>query len=315
MRAIQIQEFGGPEVLVLREVAEPEPYDGATLVDVSSAGVNYADTHQVDDSYPMRLELPLIPGGEVVGTTPDGRRVVALMAGGGYAERALTTPQLTWEVPEAITDGQALAVVLQGTTAWHLLNTSARVREGESVVVHAAAGGVGTLAIQLCKTLGAGRVIGVASTEDKRALARELGADAVVDSNAPDLTAALIEANNGRPVDVVLEMVGGDTFDQSLQAVAPYGRLVHYGAASRIQPGAVPAPELLATSRGVLGFWLVHLLARPDLMTSAIDQLFAQVLTGELKPIVGGEYPLAEAHRAHRDISERASVGKLILIP
>jgi NADPH2:quinone reductase len=232
MRAIQITEFGGPEVLVERELDDPVAPDGGVVLDVSAAGINYADTHHADNTYLAPAELPLVPGGEVVGTTPDGRRVVALLQG-GYAEKAVAFPAAMWEVPDGVSDGEALALVLQGTTAWHLLRTSAQLREGESVVVHAAAGGVGTLAIQLARRFGAGRVIGVASSPEKRELASRLGADAVVDAGAEDLTAALREANGGARVDVVLEMVGGRTFGQSLDALAPFGRLVHFGQAGR----------------------------------------------------------------------------------
>src|SRR5688500_3066794 len=227
MRAIQITEFGGPEVLVVRDIPEPEVPEGFLLADVSAAGLNYADTHQAENSYLAKAELPLVPGGEVVGTLDDGRRVVALVSGGAYAEKALVHPQVMWEVPDGVDDGTALALVLQGTTAWHLLKTSAALREGESVVVHAAAGGVGTIALQLAKRFGAGRVIGVASSEAKRERAERLGADATVDSKAEDLTAALREANEGKRVDVVLEMVGGRTFEESFEALAPFGRLVH----------------------------------------------------------------------------------------
>src|SRR4051812_5300294 len=226
MRAIQIIEFGGPEVLQLRDLPDPQAPDGAVVVDVAAAGVNWADTHQAENSYLAPTQLPLVPGGEVVGRTPDGRRVVALTAGGGYAERAVASPAAMWEVPDGVTDGQALGLVLQGTTAWHLLRTSAQLRAGESVVVHAAAGGVGTLAVQLAKRFGAGRVIGVASSQDKRALATRLGADAVVDAADPPLGRALREANGGERCDVVLEMVGGRTFQESLEALAPFGRLV-----------------------------------------------------------------------------------------
>jgi NADPH2:quinone reductase len=218
-------------------------------------------------------------------------------------------------VPDGVSDGAALALVLQGTTAWHLLRTSAQLRPGESVVVHAAAGGVGTLAVQLAKRFGAGRVIGVASGEDKRRLALRLGADAVVDSGAEDLTAALREANEGRRVDVVLEMVGGRTFEQSLEALAPFGRLVHFGQAAREGAPKVDPGRLMATGRGVLGFWLVHLLRRPELLTEAMQDMLAAVAAGELEPIVGGEYPLAEARRAHEDIRSRRTSGKLVLVP
>jgi NADPH2:quinone reductase len=315
MRAIQIEEFGGPEVLVLRDVDDPTPPEGFIVVDVTAAGVNYADTHQAENSYLAPAELPLVPGAEVVGTTPDGRRVVALVSGGAYAEKALVHPAMMWEVPDGVSDAAALALVLQGTTAWHLLKTSAQLRAGESVVVHAAAGGVGTLAVQLAKRFGAGRVIGVASSEHKRALVQRLGADAAVDPGAEDLTAALREANGGAKVDVVLEMVGGATFAASLKALAPFGRLVHFGQAGREGAPKVDPGALMARSQGVLGFWLVHLMQRPDLLTVAMQDMFDAVLAGELEPIVGGTYPLADARKAHEDIRGRATTGKLVLTP
>lgn len=313
MRAIQVNEFGGPEVLELREVDEPEVPQGAELLKVSAAGVNYADTHQAENSYLAEATLPMIPGGEVVGTLHDGRRVVALVPGGGYAERAVVNPGAYWPVPEGVEDGQALALVLQGATAWHLLTTSAQLREGDSVVVHAAAGGVGTLAVQLAKRFGARRVIGVASSHKKRAVASRLGADAVVDSGAGDLTAALREANGGDRVDVILEMTGGAVFSSSLAALAPFGRLVHFGQAARGGTPAVEPGELMGRSQGVLGFWLVHVMRRPELMSEAMDDLFAAVQSGELEVVVGGTYPLEDARRAHEDLRARRTTGKLML--
>jgi NADPH2:quinone reductase len=315
MRAIQITEFGGPEVLELRDIPEPDVPEGFLLVDVSAAGLNYADTHQAENSYLAKAELPLVPGGEIVGTLEDGRRVVALVSGGGYAEKALVHPQVMWEVPDGVDDGTALALVLQGTTAWHLLKTSAALREGESVVVHAAAGGVGTIALQLAKRFGAGRVIGVASSEEKRELAERLGADATVDSKAEDLTAALREANDGKRVDVVLEMVGGRTFEESFEALAPFGRLVHFGQADRQGAPSINPGKLMATSRGVIGFWLMHLLRSPERLTEAMDDMFEAVRAGELEAIVGGTYALEDARQAHEDIRARKTTGKLVITP
>lgn len=315
MRAIQITEFGGPEVLELRDVPEPEVPEGAHLLDVSTAGVNWADTHQAENSYLAPAQLPMIPGGEAVGTLEDGRRVVALLPGGGYAERAIAQGGAAWDVPDGVSDAQALGLVLQGATAWHLLRTSAQLRRGETVVVHAAAGGVGTLAVQLAKAWGAGRVIGVASSPDKRALAERLGADATVDSGADDLKAALLDANHGEPVDVVLEMVGGATFEASLGALAPFGRLVHFGQAGREGAAPVDPGRLMASSRGVLGFWLVHLMRQPALMDEAMTGLFEAVSDGALEVIEGGSYPLEQARRAHEDLRARGTVGKLVLTP
>jgi NADPH2:quinone reductase len=315
MRAIQITEFGGPEVLVVREVEDPQPPEGFVVLDVLAVGVNWADTHQAENSYLAAAELPLVPGGEVVGTTPDGKRVVALLNGGGYAEKAIAHPSLMWEVPDGVSDAQALGVVLQGTSAWHLLRTSAQLREGESVAVHAAAGGVGTIAVQLAKRFGAGRVIGIASSEAKRDLVARLGADATVDSRAEDLTAALIEANEGNHVDVILEMVGGSAFEQSLSAIAHFGRLVHFGQAGREGAPSVNPGKLMATSRGVIGFWLMHLISYPDRLREALDDMFEAIGAGELEVIIGDTYPLEDARRAHEDIRARGTTGKLVLTP
>jgi NADPH:quinone reductase len=315
MRAIRITEFGGPEVLTLDDVPDPALVDGFDLLDVTAAGVNYSDTHQIENSYLSTTELPLVPGSEVVGTTADGRRVASLVGTGGYAEKALAFPDLTFDLPDAVTDGQALALMVQGLTAWHLLTTSTHLAPGESVVVHAAAGGVGTLAIQLAKSWGAGRVIGVASSPEKRQLAADLGADATVDAGAADLKAALLNANDGAPVDIVLEMVGGSCFDSSLAALAPFGRLVTFGMAGRTPPSPIDPRVLLQGSRAVIGFWLVHCLGKPGMLNEPMGKMLTMVANGELTPVVGATYPLADARRAHEDLLGRRSTGKLVIDP
>lgn len=313
MRAVQIHEFGGPEVLQVVELPDPVAGDGLALLEVTSAGVNYADTHQVEDSYLSKTELPLVPGSEVVGHLPDGTRVAAFAMAGGYAEKAVVHPAMSFPLPDGVSDGQALALMVQGLTAWHLLRTSTHLQTGESVVVHAAAGGVGTLAVQLAKAWGAGTVIGVASSQDKRDLAASLGADVTVDAGEADLKSALEQANGGRKVDVVLEMVGGPTFDASLAALAPLGRLATFGMASRTAPKPVHSGELMSRSRAVVGFWLAHCFARPDMLQPQMAELLAMVESGALTPVVGGTYPMSEAHRAHEDLLSRASSGKLVL--
>lgn len=315
MRAIEITRFGGPEVLILTELPDPTPGPDQLLIEVSRAGVNYADTHQVENSYLARSTLPMVPGAEVVGSTVDGRRVVALLDGGGYAERAVAEAARAFDVPDDVSDGAALALVLQGTTAWVLLHHTVRLEPGESVVVNAAAGGVGSLAVQLAKAAGAGRVIATASTPEKRELALSLGADISVDPAEPDLTAALREANGGAKVDAVLEMTGGRVTDACLAALAPFGRLAYYGMASREQPAPVRLPELLARSVTVSGMWLVHVARRPKLMRAAMADLLSMASVGTLTPVIGGEYPLSEARRAHEDIRSRRTVGKLVLDP
>ncbi len=315
MRAIRITQFGGPEVLTLADVPQPQPGPGQLLVTVSRAGVNYADTHQAENSYLSPTTLPAIPGGEVTGVTPDGRRVVAMVAGGGYAEQAVAEAGTTFEVPDKVDDVTALALIVQGATAWLLLRRSVHLHPGESVVVHAAAGGVGSLAVQLAKVFGAGRVIATASSPDKRQLALDLGADVAVDAGHPDMRVALREANGGRAVDVVLDMTGGAVTDQSLTALAPFGRLAFYGMANRQPPTPVPPANLLAHSTTVAGMWLPHAYRIPGLVPRAMSELFDLVGRGRLRAIAGGEYPLSEARRAHEDLRSRRTVGKLVLDP
>jgi NADPH2:quinone reductase len=321
MRAVQITRFGGPEVLEIVDLPDPEPADGRQVFEVSAAGVNYADTHQTENSYLAPQQLPLVPGAEFVGTPAGGgQRVVGLLDGGGYAEKVAAHPRLTWPVPDAVSDEQALAVVLQGATAWHLLRTSAHLAEGESVVVIAGAGGVGSLAVQLARRWGAGRVVATASSAEKRQLAEELGAHATVDPALAEddprtFTAALREANEGRPVDVVLEMTGGHVFDGSLHALAPFGRLVAYGQAGRTQPSPVQAAALMQRSRAVIGFWLAHCMSRPQMMDAAVTELLDLVADGSLRPVGGGRYPLSAVREAHQDLLARRTTGKLVLDP
>jgi NADPH:quinone reductase len=315
MRAVQITEFGGPEVLKLVELPDPVAKPGQLLVEVDAVGVNYADTHAVEDSYLTSSTLPLVPGGEVVGRTADGRRVVALTATGGYAERAVAWANLAHEVPDQVSDGAALALVVQGLTAWNLLRTSARLSPGETVVVHAAAGGTGSLAVQLAKRFGAGRVIATASTEEKRKLALELGADVAVEAEGEGLKERLVEANGGHKVDVVLEMTGGPVFDASLAALAPFGRLVAYGMASRTAPAPISAASLMGHSRAVVGFWLMHVVGRPELHAEPMAELLGLVASGELRTLVGEAYPMSQAAQAHEDLRARRTTGKLVLDP
>lgn len=319
MRAIHVTQFGGPEVLQVADLPDPEPGPGEVLLEVTGAGVNYADTHQTENSYLAAQTLPFIPGSEVVGRTPDGRRVCGFVSqSGAYAERAVVRESAVFEVPDAISDAAALSLLVQGLTAWHLLRTCGRLSAGESVVVHAAAGGVGSLSVQLAKAWGAGRVIGVASSPEKRELAASLGADVAVDAAAADLNHALREANGGAKVDLVLEMVGGRTFDASLRALAPFGRLVTYGMASREPATPVDPGALMAGSKAVIGFWLMHAMSRDrigPMVAAPLAELVGMVAGGELSPLPGHTYPLAEARRAHEDLRARRTTGKVVLAP
>jgi NADPH2:quinone reductase len=315
MRAIQMSEYGGPEVLELVELPIPEPADGEVLIRVARAGLNFSDTHRRTNTYLAKDELPLVPGSEVAGVREDtGERVVALCGDGGYAEYATAPASLTFPIPAGIGDETALALVLQGLTAWHLYRTCGRVALGETVVVHSAAGGVGSLAVQLGKPMGAGRVIATASTPEKRELAQALGADAAIDGGPEDLRERLVEANLGAPVDVVFEMSGGPVFDASLAVLAPFGRLVVYGIASH-EANSVRSGDLMRRSRAVVGFWLMHCIGRPAMIDEALADLFARVARGELRVVTGPAYPLEQAARAQTELVARRTTGKVTLDP
>jgi NADPH2:quinone reductase len=315
MRAVQIREFGGPELVAVREVSEPRPGPGELLIDVARSGVNFADTLLRENAYIAAAALPLVPGGEVVGRTADGRRIAAMIPNGGYAERAAIPEAGAFPVPDEIGDVAAVALLAQGLTAWWLINHTSRLRPGESVVIHAAAGGVGSLAVQLARMRGAGRVIATASTVEKRELALSLGADVVVDPVADDLAAALRDANGGAPVDVVLEMTGGRVTDQSLAALAPFGRLAFYGMASLVEPERISLRALQRCSTTVSGFWLTHAFARPAALREAYAELAGHVAAGRLRVVHGGEYPMSAVRRAHEDLRGRRTTGKLVLDP
>lgn len=313
MKAIQIDEFGGPEVLDYRDVPDPSPKLAEIVVNVKRSGVNFADTHASRNDYLAEQTLPLIPGAEIAGQTNDGRRVVALLGSGGYAEKVAIPQAQLIELPEGVDYDQAAGGLLQGLTAMALVHRCARIEPGESIVVEAAAGGTGTLAVQLAKRAGA-KVIGLASSEEKRELVSGLGADATVDSRAADLGAAIREANDGKRVDAVLHMSGGDAFDAEMDVLAPLGRMVVFGIASREQR-QISTASLLRGSKAVIGFWLAHLLTRQDLLVPMIGDLLGTIAKGELQVTIGEVYPLSEARRAHEDLIARRTTGKLLLDP
>ena len=313
MKAIQLNEFGGADAFRYVDLEDPTPGEGEVLVEVTRAGVNFADTHSTRNDYLAEQQLPLVPGAEVAGRTPDGRRVAALVGNGGYAEKVVVPESLTIPLPDEVDDEQAAGALLQGLTAMALVKRCARIEPGETIAIEAAAGGTGTLAVQIAKAAGA-KVIGLASSPEKRKLVEALGADATVDSRSEDLRAALLEANGGEKIDAVLHMSGGDAFDAELQALAPLGRLVVFGNASR-ESRQIDSGVLLHGSKAVIGFWLVHVLARRDLAVPLVGELLEALATGALRVTISGVYPLSEAARAHQALEARTSTGKLLLDP
>ncbi len=315
VRAVQISHSGGPEALEVVDAPEPKATRGEIVIDVSFAGVNYRDTHlseAVERSGGIR---PLIPGMEVVGRAPDGTRVAAVVPRGGYAERVAAPAALAVPVPDEVDDLSALALLVQGTTAWLLVHECARLRAGDTVLVQAAAGGVGSLLVQLARAGGAGRVVGLASTPAKRELVKDLGAHDAVDSGAEDWPALALRANGGQRFDLVCEMTGGRSARLGRSVLAPLGRMVSFGLAGRHQPDPVDPAELMNTSTMVGGLMLEHAMDRPGLLQKAIGELFDEVAAGRLHVVSGGVHPLSEARRVHEELAARRTVGKLALDP
>ncbi|MGP3925938.1 quinone oxidoreductase family protein [Streptomyces sp. 8N616] len=320
MRAMRFERFGGPEVLTEVDVPDPVASPGETLVEVEAAGVNFGDIKQIagehtDGPYAPKRPLPRIPGLEVVGRTADGRRVLGYVLQGGYAAKTAVADRDLVALPEGVSAGQALALLVQGLTAWHLLRSVARIRPGESVVVHAAAGGTGSLAVQLAREFGAGRVIATASSDEKRAFALELGADAAIDGDAEGYKERVLDSNHGHPVDIILDAIGGPVFDSALDALGYLGRLVTYGGSSRQGASAIVPSRLAVDSITVAGFWLIPLMAQNGAGGPALEELLDLTARRRLRPLVGAEYDLGRARDAHEDLLSRRTKGKLVLIP
>ena len=241
MRAIRIHEIGGPEVMHLEEIETPTPKEGEVLVKVAAAGINYGDIAQRQGTYLTRTRPPTTLGMELAGTVAalgpgvsgpaEGTRVAGL-GEGAYAEYALAQAHLLFPIPPHLDVAHAAAFPVQGITAYQLLRESAHLQPGESVLVQAAAGGVGTLAVQLAKLMGAGTIIGTASTTSKLDVVRRLGADVTMNYSEENWVERVKQATQGRGADIILEMVGGEIAEQSLQCLAPYGRMVVFGVAS-----------------------------------------------------------------------------------
>jgi NADPH2:quinone reductase len=325
MKQIVMRRTGGPEVLALEEAAVPAPGPGQILVRVEASGINYADLMQRLGAYVEPTPLPIVPGMEVAGTVEavgpgvdhlaPGARVLGFTAtGGGYAQFAQVEAMQAVPLPDALGSREATALAIQGLTAWLLLTEVAPVGPGKSVLVHAAAGGVGTLAVQIARLRGADRIVATASTEEKLALARQLGAHIAVNYSNPDWPDRILAATGGQPVDVVLETVGGSVLADSLKVLAPFGRLVTFGAASG-ERATVETLPLLARNQTVTGFYLGGWFGRGSFVPEALGALLHHVGTGEIEVPPVTVFPLAEAAEAHAAIHARRTSGKVVLDP
>jgi NADPH2:quinone reductase len=323
VKAIEVRAFGGPEVLELVDRPEPLPGPGQVAIDVEAAGVNYADVMMRRGLYVGGPAPRFVPGLEVAGRVSAvgegaeglevGQAVMAFVEAGGYAERAVAHAAGVMPRPAGYSAEEAAAFPINFFTADLALHYAGGVRAGQSVIVHAAAGGVGTAAVQLAKLAGA-RVFATASSPEKLERVRALGADELIDYTREDFLAIVKERTGGRGVDLVLESVGGDVFEKSIKALAPLGRLVIVGAASAdVRPA--PSLELLFRNLTVVGLHIALLMRTPSIGGPSAERLFAQAAAGSIRPQVGHVLRLEEAARAHELLGDRANYGKVILKP
>ena len=335
MDIIRIHSHGGPDVLTLEQAPTPVPAAGQVLVRVGSASVNWSDTmRRRDDPYPFDSPLPFTPGGEVAGSVealgdgvegpPVGTPVLALAGpdgSTGYAQYALAHAERVVPIPDGVSEDEASTVLVAGTTALLMLRSAARLQPGESVLVPGAAGGVGSYAVQLARLHGAGTIIALASTDAKRRAALAMGADHAIDPAAGDWPDQVRELTGGTGVDVALEATGGPALDRTLMALAPFGRCVVYGFASR-RPAALgpSATEALlyrpALNQTLMGFNIgAFFLLRPELAGPAVGELLGHLAARRIRVAVTRTLPLRDAAEAHRLLEARATTGKLVLKP
>jgi NADPH2:quinone reductase len=311
MKAIRFHELGGPEVLRLEDAPDPS---GPNVIRVRAIGVNFADTRFRVGKYFVRPRFPQIPGMEAAGELVSTGARVMVLGEGAYAE--LMNGASVFPMPDGLDFASAAALPVQGITAHHCLRLAGRLAPGETVLVHAAAGGVGSLAVQIAKLMGAKQVIATAGGPEKVSLARELGADVAIDYRTEDVVNTVKAATGGRGVDVLLEMLGGtDALTRNLACLAPFGRMIVYGAASGDTKGTIEPVVLMARNQSVIGYYLTPLLRQPELCAPVLDEVARWVVEKKLRVVIGARMPLADAAEAHRRIEQRDSVGKLVLEP
>ncbi|CBG74835.1 putative oxidoreductase [Streptomyces scabiei 87.22] len=312
-----MHENGEPgEVMRLQDVERPTPGDGQVLLKVRAANVNFPDALMCRGHYQVRPPLPFTPGVEICGETEDGRRVIAnpVLPHGGFAEYAVADAAALLPAPEALDDAEVAALHIGYQTAWFALHRRARLEAGETLLVHAAAGGVGSAAVQLGKAAGA-TVIGVVGGADKAVVARELGCDVVVDRRSEDVVSAVKAATGGRGADVIYDPVGGDAYTQSTKVVAFEGRIVVVGFAG----GTIPSPGLnhaLVKNYSILGLhWGLYNTKNPKLVQHCHEQLTELAARGVVRPLVSERTPLDGAAAAVQRVADGVTTGRVVVVP
>ena len=323
MKGILVEKFGGPEVLAYRDLDDPQPKANQVLIRVHSAGVNFADVKSRIGAYHIKQPLPFISGLDVAGTIEAvgpkvkklkaGQRVVAFPQGGSYCELAVANEGLVFPIPDSIKDDTAAAFPLVAGTSYAMLSRIAGLQASEGVLLHSAAGGVGTTALQIAKHLGARPIIATVGSDIKKKLLEELGADAVVNYRSENYVEKTLALTDGRGVDAILNPLAGEILERDLGCLAPFGRLICFGNASG-QPASIPTSQLQGSCRSVLGFSFGTLRRkRPQEVPGIMQAVIALLAEGKIRMILGKQFPLAKAAEAHRYIESRKSTGKILL--
>lgn len=328
MKAIIVEKTGPPEVLKLQEVEKPKPDANQVLIQVEAISVNFADIKARQGKYHgMAADAAFTPGldcagivvevGDQVSRFQRGERVMAFPAGGSYAEFVVASEALTYPVPEDISSETAAASLTVGITAYNVIRKMARLEKGETILIHAAAGGIGSTAIQLAKLFGASRIIGTVGSEEKIEQAKSFGADEVINYRSLDFAEKVNELTAGKGADVILDTIAGENFEESLKCLAPFGRIISFGHANEGSlPGIAKTEQLHSSCRSVIGYSTgTYRKNRPEFLSEAAEKITEYLAQKKLEIFISKSFALADASEAHAHIESRASVGKILLIP
>lgn len=325
MQAIQVTAFGGPEVMVMTDLPDPVPGPKQLVIDVKGASVNFADIKTRKGGYHLGKTPPFVPGIDVTGVVRQvgaavtsfgvGDRILGFPAEGSYGELALVNENLAFTLPERVDFRQAAASPLAGGTVTHMLTQIAGIEKGEHLLVHTAAGGVGTMAIQVARALDVGSVVGSVGSPWKQDTVLEAGATGVVDYSDPDYPKHVKSLTGGEGADVIINTLGGPTLERDLDCLAPFGRLILCGKLSG-EDAKINPSVMHPTNRRIVGFSFGHYRRfRPELVKNTMELVIKFLENDQLKPIIGKEYPLSEAAEAHRFVESRRSIGKVLITP
>jgi NADPH2:quinone reductase len=323
MKGILVEKFGGPEVLAYRDLDDPQPKANQVRIRVHSAGVNFADVKARAAAYHIKRPLPFIPGLDVAGTIEAvgsgvkklkaGQRVAAFPQGGSYCEFAVADEGLTFPIPDSIEDDTAAAFPVVAGTSYAMLSRIAGLQAGEGLLLHSAAGGVGTTALQIAKHLGARPIIATVGSDTKKKLLGELGADAVVNYRSENYVEKALALTDARGVDVILNPLAGEILERDLDCLAPFGRLLCFGSASE-KSASFSSDQLQGSCRSLIGFSFGTLRrTRPQEVPGIMQGVIALLAEGKIRMMMGRQFPLAEAAEAHRYMESRKSTGKILL--